>query len=96
MSKGYWIVHVDVHDPDRYKQYVELAGAACRKFGVNYLVRGGKTHLEEGKMPGSRHVVAEFADVETALKCYNSDDYQSALVHRKAASTGTLVIVEGA
>jgi uncharacterized protein (DUF1330 family) len=41
-------------------------------------------------------VVVEFDSYEIALSCYRSEAYQSALKHRRAASTGHFAIVEGA
>jgi hypothetical protein len=42
MSKAYWIVRVSVRDEQRYPEYLAAAGAAFRKFGANFIVRGGK------------------------------------------------------
>ncbi len=38
----------------------------------------------------------EFADMETAMACYNSEEYQAAKKHRKDAGIANLIIVEGA
>ena len=51
MSKGYWIVRVDITDPEAYKAYVAANAAAFRKFGAQFLVRAGKYETVEG---GSR------------------------------------------
>ena len=42
MPKGYWIGHVEVHDAEAYKKYVEGATPAYREYGAKFLVRGGK------------------------------------------------------
>lgn len=96
MPKGFWIAHVDVHDSERYKDYVAGATPAYKEFGAKFLVRGGAGEVMEGDGLGSRHVVIEFESVEKARACYNSETYQTAREHRLAASTGKLVIVEGA
>ena len=49
MPKGYWIVHVDVRDPEAYQQYVKANAAAFAKYGARFLVRGGKQ-----SSPGAR------------------------------------------
>ena len=95
MPKGYWIVHIEVHNLDGYKKYIEENVGAMTKYGAKYLVRGGKAERMEGDDLGSRHVVLEFKDLETARACYNSPEYQKALMLRLANSTGHLVIVEG-
>ena len=94
MAKGYWIAHVDVVEPDAYKNYVAANAAAFSKYGAKFLVRAGRYELAEGATK-SRQVVIEFADYETALACYRSPEYQLAMTLRTSASRGDLVIVEG-
>ena len=94
MAKGYWIGRVDVHNDEGYKAYAAANPAIFKKFGGRYVVRGGKFEGVEGASR-SRNVVIEFADMETALACYHSPEYQAAKVIRDPVSTGDLVIVEG-
>jgi uncharacterized protein (DUF1330 family) len=94
MPKGYWIVHVDVQDPEAYQKYVKANGAALAKYGARFLARGGKHVLEAGAAR-ERHVVVEFRDYETAVACHNSEEYREAAKLRDAASVADLVIVEG-
>ncbi|TPI77619.1 DUF1330 domain-containing protein [Mesorhizobium sp. B2-8-9] len=94
-KKGYWIVILSVTDPQGYQRYRDAIGDAISNFGGRYLVRGGDVTNPEGSDFG-RHVVVEFDSYEAALNCYRSEAYQRALVHRRAASTGHFVIVEGA
>jgi uncharacterized protein (DUF1330 family) len=68
MPKGYWIAHVDVQNPDAYKNYVSANGVAFAKFGGRFLVRGGQHETVEGKTR-SRNVVIEFPSYEAALAC---------------------------
>jgi uncharacterized protein (DUF1330 family) len=94
MTKGYWIVHVDVRDPEAYQKYVKANGTAFAKYGARFLVRGGK-HVVTAGEARARHVVIEFRDYETAIDCHNSKEYQEATILRDAASAADLVIVEG-
>ena len=94
MAKGYWIVHVDVTDPETYAEYVRLDNEVFKKFDCKPLVRGGKHLAPEGEAK-SRHVILEFENFEKALKCYNSTEYQEAVKLRLAASDSEIVIVEG-
>ena len=96
MPKGYWIAHINVHDPETYKNYVAGATPAYQEFGARFLVRGTPSDQVEGEGLGPRHVVIEFPTIEAARACYNSDTYQEARKHRLAASTGRIVISEGA
>ena len=95
MAKGYWMGHVDVHDPEAYKKYLEEAAPAYREFGAKFLVRAGNFEPVEADGLGARHVVIEFDSLAKAKACYDSPTYQSARRHRLAASKGKLVIVEG-
>ena len=93
-GKGYWVVHVDVTDPQAYKAYVAANAKAFKKYGARFLVRGGPGEMMEGKLR-ARTVVIEFKDYATALACYRSPEYAEALALRKGASTGDLKVVEG-
>ncbi len=95
MAKGYWIVHVDVEDKERYAQYLRLDAKVFEEFKATPIIRGGRNYAPEGPAR-SRHVVLEFESYALALECYNSPGYQEALLHRQAASKSEIVIVEGA
>jgi uncharacterized protein (DUF1330 family) len=94
MPKGYWIVRVDVRDPEIYQQYVKANAAAFAKYGARFLVRGGKHVVTRGNAP-ARNVVIEFRDYETALACHDSPEYHEAAKLRDAAAAVDLVIAEG-
>ena len=64
MSKGYWIVRVDIHDPETYKKYIAANAAAFKKYDGRFLVRGGKSEVLSGTAR-ARNVVIEFKDLET-------------------------------
>jgi uncharacterized protein (DUF1330 family) len=92
--KGYWIGHVDIHDPEGYKPYQAANGAAFSKFGGRFLVRGGTREVVEGKVRG-RTVVLEFPSYQAALACYRSPEYQAAAALRKGKAELDLFIIEG-
>jgi len=94
MPKGYWIAHVDVTNPEGYKEYVALNGKAFAKYGGKFLVRGGRFEAKSGK-PRARHVVIEFKDYETALACYESPEYKAALAVRDKSSVADAIVIEG-
>ncbi|MDQ2093103.1 DUF1330 domain-containing protein [Rhodalgimonas zhirmunskyi] len=88
-----WIAHVTVTDDEAYGKYAKLAGPAIAKHGGKFIARGGRFVQLEGK-ERPRNVVAQFPDVETAVACYNSPEYQEALSHAKGASERELMVVE--
>ena len=91
---AYWIAHVTVTDPDRYKGYQALAPAAFARFGARFLARGGTAETLEGPVH-PRHVVIEFPNRETAEAWYASAAYQAIVKHRTDNATGSLVLVDG-
>ncbi|MGI9387760.1 MAG: DUF1330 domain-containing protein [Methyloligellaceae bacterium] len=94
MAKGYWVVHITVKDPERYKDYIAADEAAFAKFDARFHVRGGENQIPEGQSR-ERHVVIEFESYEKALECYNSSEYQAAAKIRQESADTDLVIVEG-
>ena len=71
MPKGYWIARVDVTNAEGYQGYVAANGAAFKKYGARFMVRGGAFEAPEGKAR-ARNVVLEFPDYATAVACYHS------------------------
>jgi uncharacterized protein (DUF1330 family) len=88
-----WIAHVTVTDADAYGKYAELAGPAIAKHGGEFIARGGRFVQLEGK-ERPRNVVAKFPDVDTAVACYHSPEYQEALNYARGASERELMVVE--
>ena len=91
---AYWIAHVTVTDPERYKGYQTLAPDAFAKFGAKFLARGGESDSPEGA-EFERHVVIEFPDLATARACYASPEYQAAKAARDGAAKVMITMVEG-
>ena len=91
---AYWIAHVTVLDPVKYKDYTDIAPLAFKKFGAVFLARGGAAQVLEGES-FARHVVIRFPDMQTALDCYRSPGYQAAVQIRLPVSTVDMVVIEG-
>jgi uncharacterized protein (DUF1330 family) len=94
MSKGYWIVRVDVADQERYKAYVAANTEPLRKHGGRFLVRAGRFESVEGGSR-SRNAVIEFPSYQAAVDCWKSPEYQQAIKLRKDVSTIDLIVIEG-
>lgn len=94
MAKGYWIAHIDVTDPEGYKEYVKLNAIAFAKYKPKFLVRGGQFTLKHGSTH-ARHVVLEFESYEQALACYESPEYKAAEAVRNKHSAGDVIVIEG-
>ena len=94
MAKGYWIVRMDVRDPEKYKEYAVANAVPLKKYGARFLVRGGKFENLEGASR-ARNVVIEFPSYQAALDCWNSSEYKKALAIRRPISEGDIIVVEG-
>jgi uncharacterized protein (DUF1330 family) len=94
MAKGYWIVRVDITDPEQYKRYIAANAAPFKKYGARFLVRGGQYENPEGTSR-ARNAVIEFPSYQAAVECWHSAEYQEVLKIRQPVSTADLVIVEG-
>jgi uncharacterized protein (DUF1330 family) len=94
MAKGYWVVHMDVHNDEGYKPYIAANGPIFKKFNAKFVVRGGKFDKMEGGAR-SRHVIIEFPDYATALACYRSPEYQDNVKRRQPHANADFMIIEG-
>ena len=94
MSKGYWIVRVDIRDPEQYKAYVAANAKPLAKYGAHFLVRAGRFENVEGGSR-SRNAVIEFPSYQAALDCWKSPEYQEVMKLRTSVSTADVVVIEG-
>ena len=104
MPKGYWIAHLTITDPEMQKQYVAANQVAFKKYGANYIVRGGpvppgfpntsRCEVMKGTFK-QRHVVIEFETYEQALACYRSPEYQEAIKFRDKGCEVDILVIEG-
>ncbi len=76
--KGYWVcIYEKIDNAEKLKQYAIKAKPAVEKFSGKFLVRGGKNRTNEG-IETPRIVVVEFNDYNSAIECYDSEEYQEA------------------
>ncbi|SLN63921.1 hypothetical protein PEL8287_03500 [Roseovarius litorisediminis] len=94
MTKGYWVAHVDVEDPQVYEKYKAANAAPFARYGARFLIRGGEQQVREGALR-TRTVVIEFPSYEDAVACYESAEYQAAKALRDPVSAGDLAIIRG-
>jgi uncharacterized protein (DUF1330 family) len=97
MAKGYWIAHVTIKNPERYKDYIAADAVAFKKYNARFVVRGGAAEVRAGKAlsTGQRHVVIEFDSYAAAKACYDSPEYKTAAKIRDEAAEAELIIIEG-
>jgi uncharacterized protein (DUF1330 family) len=91
----YVIINVDVKDPTAYEEYKAKVPALIRKYGGEYLVRGGNFVVAEGDWKPSRLVILRFPDITSAQALFNDPEYQPLKALRQRVSKSDIVVVEG-
>jgi uncharacterized protein (DUF1330 family) len=95
MKKVYWIaIYKDLKNPENIKKYAEKASPAIKKYNGIILARGGKVETIEGN-PSPRTVLIQFQNMEDALNCYNSPEYQEAMKIGNGEFNRHIQIIEG-
>ena len=94
MSKGNWMVRVDISDLDQYKQYIAANAEPLAHYGGKFLVRGGAFEAVEGGSR-ARNAVIEFPSYQAALDCWKSPGCQHAKSLRDGLCAIELLMFEG-
>jgi len=92
---AYVVVSIEVHDPERYAEYIERAPATVANHGGRYLVRNGEREALEGEWDLKRFVILEFPTYEAAKAWYESEDYAPVMAIRHATATSRMIVTEG-
>ena len=95
MSAGYVIAQLKITNPENYKEYVEKVNPIVKKFGGEFLVRGGEFQIFDGETKFPRIIVLKFSSYEKALEWYNSEEYKPIKQIRLDNSEGTNIIIKG-
>ena len=93
--KAFVIAAETVKDHATFAVYRREVPATLKKFGGQFVTRGGDLTILEGEWPHSRLVIIEFPSRTAAEDWYNSDDYQRIIGLRHDSSIGNLIIVDG-
>ena len=95
MKKGYWIAnYTEIKDAERLKKYALKATEAVEKYSGKLLARSANNITLDGREM-VRVALAEFPDIETAKKCYNSEEYVEARKHLENNAIREHIIFEG-
>ena len=93
--KAYVVVEIDIHDPQLYERYKQLAPAGIAAHGGRYLVRGAKTTTLEGDWDPKRFVILEFPSADAARAWWDGPEYAEAKRLRQSCATTQMLLVEG-
>ncbi len=92
---AYVIFQIKINNKNNYKKYIKLAPPIVEKYGGEYLVRGGNSKILLGNWMHPRIVVVKFKNYETAMKWYNSNEYEPIKKIREDNSDANCIIVDG-
>lgn len=91
---AYVVVNIEVHDPERYKDYIKMSPASIAQYGGRFIARGGRAEALEGDTPARRVVVLEFPSYDQAKTWHASAEYADAKKLRQAIATTSMLLVE--
>ncbi len=94
--KAYLIADIEIKNEAEYVKYRDAVPAVIKKYGGQYLVRGGNPETLEGPWTPKRIVILEFADMESLQNFYHSGDYAPLIKQRQAGSDGSIICLQGA
>ncbi len=92
---AYVIVEFTVKDPEIYREkYGPIAGRTAKEYGGEALANGNWEILHgDGSLTSG--ALMRFADRETALRWYNSTEYQQLIGIRSVAMDARFSLVDG-
>ena len=92
---AYVIVEFTVNDPDVYRdQYSAMAGRTAKEYGGEALANSNWEILHGDPMLSSGAIM-RFPDHETALRWYNSPEYQQLIDDRSVAMDARFSLLDG-
>ena len=93
--KAYWVANYSqIKDTERLKKYATKAREAVEKYSGKILARSANNIALEGDEM-VRVALAEFPNIETAQKCYDSEEYVEARKHLENNVVRHHIIFEG-
>ncbi len=91
---AYWMVRGgEIKDQDALAEYGERWSAIAERFGAKVIARGDHETPEGADYP--RVLIVEFPNYQTAVDCYNDDEYAAAMVFANRAYDRELTIIQG-
>ncbi len=92
---AYIIVQVGVKDKDKFETYRHQVPATLKKFGGEFIIRGGEMEVLEGAWALPRCVVIRFPSFEQAKAWHASPEYAGPKALREASADANMIVVEG-
>ena len=96
---GYVGTLIDIHDHERFSEYVVAVGPTLSQYGGRIALRGPIAEVVEGSLDvkgDTRLVMIEFESLEAARGWYESPEYQELIKLREPISSTTAFFLDGA
>ena len=87
---------LNITNKENYKEYIDKVKPLAKKFGAEYIIRGGENKIIEGSWEHPRTVVIRFPSYEKALEWYNSKEYEPIKKIRLENAQSNGIIIKGA
>jgi uncharacterized protein (DUF1330 family) len=92
---AYLIALINIHDPERYEQYLAGFDEVFEKNDGQVLTVEDNPRVLEGEWPADRTVLIRFPDERALRSWFDSAEYQELARHRREASVASVAIVSG-
>jgi len=92
---AYLIVDLDVHDWEGFQAYRSEVGTFVRKYGGEYIVRGGDFEVLEGHFQPHRLVMFVFPDRAAITAMYSDPGYKELAKIRESCARSVAIAVDG-
>ena len=92
---AYVIVDIEVHNREKYPEYLVQITPTVLASGGRYLVRGADAEVISGSWQPKRMVIMEFPDLKTAQHWATCTENAPIHALRNQYATANMVIVEG-
>ena len=95
LMPGFVIFNIEIKKPEEYKKYVEKVTPIAKKFGGEYIVRGGEAKVIEGVWTYPRTIIIKFPSYEKSVEWYSSEEYKPIKQIRLDNSVSNGIIIKG-
>ncbi len=92
---AYMIGQIQIHDREEYGKYEAGFFDIFSEYEGEFLAVHEAPVVLEGDWPYTRTVIIRFPSTEALRRWYDSPEYQALAEHRRLASTGNVIILEG-
>ncbi len=91
----YLIIDIKPFNEDMYFEYSRKSPEIMKKYGGEYIVRGGTIMPFIGSWKAERIIIIKFPSINKLHECFGSPEYKEIKPLREKSSVSKAIIVEG-